>query len=102
MRNKYVKPAQNTRVHRRAEIHNRNTPKESVAELAVASLDGTPNPLDMDFSGVGESPSDLDLDDADEAAICSKPRRSHPAADTCIICGQPVFEDCACDGCQER
>jgi hypothetical protein len=85
-----------------AEIHNCKTPKETTLELAVASLDGTPNPLDMDFSGVGESPSDLDLVDAEETEICSKPRRSHPAAETCIICGQPVCEDCACDGCQER
>jgi hypothetical protein len=42
-------------------MNNPKTPTEFVVELAVAALDGNPNPLDMDMKGIGESPSDLDL-----------------------------------------
>lgn len=75
-------------------MHNFLKPRITAVELAIAALDGNPNPLDMDFSSVGESRSDLDLDDADENGICSKPRRSHPSAETCIICGQPLCDAC--------
>jgi len=33
----------------------------TAVELAIAALDGNPNPLDMDMSDIGESPTDLDL-----------------------------------------
>jgi hypothetical protein len=68
-------------------MNNRKTSTESIAELAVAALDGNPNPLDMDLSGIGESPSDLDLEGSQEA-MRSDPRRSE-----CIICGQPPCDD---------
>ena len=35
--------------------------KGSAVDLAVAALDGNPNPLDMDMKGMGNSPTDLDL-----------------------------------------
>jgi len=45
-------------------MNNRKTPKEfpvvELAVAAVAALDGSVH-SDMDFSGIGESPSDLDL-----------------------------------------
>jgi hypothetical protein len=36
-------------------------PKKSAVELAIAALDGNPNPLDMDMKNIGDSPTDLDL-----------------------------------------
>jgi len=48
-------------------------PKQSAVDLAIAALDGNPNPLDMDLSGIGESPSDLDL------TLPGKPDNRHAA-----------------------
>jgi hypothetical protein len=42
-------------------MNNPKKPTEFVVELAVAALEGNLNPLDMDATGIGESPSDLDL-----------------------------------------
>jgi hypothetical protein len=36
-------------------------PKKSAVDLAIAALDGNPNPLDMDMKNIGDSPTDLDL-----------------------------------------
>ena len=68
---------------------------QTALELALMAIEPNANPLDADMSGVGTDPTDLGLDDAEEAEICSKPRRSRPAADACIICGQPQCDDCA-------
>jgi hypothetical protein len=48
-------------------------PKKSAVDLAIAALDGNPNPLDMDMKGIGESPTDLDL------ALPGKPDNRHAA-----------------------
>jgi hypothetical protein len=44
-----------------AEIYNLKKPEKSVVELAIAALDGNPNPLDTDMRDIGDSPTDLDL-----------------------------------------
>jgi hypothetical protein len=68
---------------------------QTALELALMAIEPNANPLDADMSGVGSDPTDLDLDDAEEAEICSKPRRSRPAADACIICRQSPCDDYA-------
>ena len=85
------------------QIHTAKEPKEPAVELAVgAVLDGSTNPLDMDMRVIGESPTDLDLDDGQDVEMHLNRRCIHHTQDACIICGQPVCDDCACDGCQER
>jgi len=64
----------------------------SVVDIAVAALDGNPNPLDMPMEGIDPSPTSLDMLEGERQEMCS--RRMRPAEDTCIICGQPP-----CDGC---
>ncbi len=59
-------------------------PVESAVEMAIAAVEGCPNPspLDQDMAGIGESPSDLDL------TLPGKPDNLH-AAETCPACGRP-------------
>ena len=71
-----------------------NKPGNPDVELAIAALDGNPNPLDMAMEGIDPDPTSLDLEGSQQA-MCSSPRRPRPAEDNCIICGQPVCEDCA-------
>ena len=42
-------------------IYAAKEPKESAVELAIAALDGNPNPLDMDTRGIDPDPTSLDL-----------------------------------------
>jgi hypothetical protein len=56
-----------------SDMNNPKMPTEFVVELAVAALEGNPNPLDMDMKGIGESPSDLDL------PLPGKPDNRHAA-----------------------
>jgi len=43
-------------------MDNTQQPKETALDLAVAAiLEGNPNPMDDDMTGIGESDSDLDL-----------------------------------------
>lgn len=60
-----------------AEIHNCKTPRESVVELAIAALDGNPNPLDQDMSAVNPDRTSLDLPEEEYRDVCS--RSSRPA-----------------------
>ena len=48
-------------------------PDKSAVELAVAALDGNPNPLDMDMSGITPAPTSLDL------PLPGKPDNRHAA-----------------------
>jgi hypothetical protein len=48
-------------------------PEESAVELAVAALDGNPDPLDMDMSGIDPAPTSLDL------PLPGKPDNRHAA-----------------------
>jgi len=59
-------------------------PAESALEMAVAAVEDSPrpSPLDQDMTGIGESPSDLDL------TLPGKPDNRH-AAETCPACGRP-------------
>ena len=38
-------------------------PMRTAVELAIAALDGNPNPLDMDTRDIDPDPTSLDLDD---------------------------------------
>jgi hypothetical protein len=61
------------------------------AELAVGALE-RPDPLDLE--DVDLAPTMLGLDEAGEAEISPESRSSRPAKDGCIICGQPLCEEC--------
>ena len=53
-------------------------PKESAVELAIAALDGNPNPLDMDTRDIDPVPTSLDLDGCQQVKTCPIPRRRAP------------------------
>ena len=72
----------------------RKKPRICPVQMAVAAVVHDGGVLDLPVEGFDPSPSALDLDDADENGICSEPRRSCPAGDACIICGQPFCDDC--------
>jgi hypothetical protein len=71
-------------------MHNSQQPQNTLLEMAISALDGTPNPLDQDLS-VDPSPSSIDLPEEKCQTMCS--RRSHPTADDCLICGQPLCDE---------
>lgn len=76
-----------------------NNPKRlhtvSPAELAVGVLDGNPNPIDLDATGIDPAPTSLDLPEEEHQEMCSNPRCTHHAVDECTACGSPLCEDCA-------
>lgn len=66
-------------------IHNIKTPMRSAVDLAVAALDGSPNPLDTDMRDIDPDRTSLDL-----------PEEEHrPGADRCMHCGSKLCEECA-------
>ena len=74
----------------------RKRSKACPVELAVAAVvDGNPNPLDEDMSGIDPDRTSLDLPDGGHQETCS--RCSRPAVENCPACGSPVCGDC--DGC---
>jgi hypothetical protein len=42
-------------------MNNPKKPEKSAVELAVAALEGNPNPLDMDMRDIDPAPTSLDL-----------------------------------------
>jgi hypothetical protein len=66
--------------------------KESAVDLAIAALDGNPNPLDADMSEVDPDPTGLDLPYEEHRETCS--RCDRPAVDQCPQCGSPLCEEC--------
>jgi hypothetical protein len=68
-------------------------PRDTDMELAIAALDGNPNPVDMDMTGIDPAPTSLDLDEGEKSEMCSTPPCSRPAVDECMICGQPLREE---------
>lgn len=74
--------------------------KMSAVELAVAAVDGNASPMDLD--DLDPAPTALDPpregDDRFTGETCSNPPCTRRAVDECIICGQPLCEDCAGHG----
>jgi hypothetical protein len=60
-----------------------NKPKRSAVDLAIAALDGNPNPMDMDLTGIDPDPTSLDLDGDLRTDACPKPRRRAPGRCAC-------------------
>jgi len=50
-------------------------PMRTAVELAVAALDGNPNPLDMDTRDIDPDPTSLDLVGSQQTETCPRPRR---------------------------
>ena len=70
-------------------------PKPCPVQMAVAAVEHDGSVMDLPVEGFDPSPTALSLDDGEGTEICSKPRRSCPTVDACIICGQPPCDDCA-------
>jgi hypothetical protein len=73
-------------------IRNLKTPAISDVDLAIAALDGNPNPLDVDMSAVDPDPTSLDLPYEEHGETCSL--CSRPAVDQCPECGSPLCGNC--------
>jgi hypothetical protein len=58
---------------------------------AVAALDSSVNPMDMDMGGIDPAPTSLDLSDSQDAEMGSNTRRTRRAVDVCSECGRPVI-----------
>jgi hypothetical protein len=54
-------------------MNNSKTPTEFVVDLAVAAVEGNPNPLDMDMRDIDPAPTSLDL------TLPGKPDNRHAA-----------------------
>jgi hypothetical protein len=70
-------------------------PTEADIEMAVRTVEGIPNAMDMDLSGVDPEPTSLDIcsEGSDSVADARCSNHQH-VMDQCIICGQPLAEDC--------
>jgi hypothetical protein len=50
-------------------------PMTNDVDLAIAALDGNPNPLDMDLRYIDPAPTSLDIDFDQQDERCRKPHR---------------------------
>ena len=71
----------------------KSEPKEPAVHLAVAAVNDSGRPLDIDAGDVDTSPTALDLPKQKRRATCS--RCGRPAVDRCPQCGSPLCERCA-------
>jgi hypothetical protein len=63
-------------------------------EMAVRAVEGIPNAMDMDFSGVDPDPTSLDLAaEGDGFFEDSKYSNHQHLVDECIACRQPLAEE---------
>jgi hypothetical protein len=71
-------------------------------ELALAAIEGRPNPLDdPEMAEVNPDPTSLDLPQEDgcfTGELCSNPRCSRRAVERCARCGSPLCETCLSSG----
>ncbi len=63
----------------------RRIPVRSAVKMAIAAVEGSGHPFDLDVRGLDPSPTSLDLD-GKEAAACAHHRY------VCALCGQPYRE----------
>ena len=78
-------------------LKNRQAKRPTTAEIEMAlrAVEGIPNAMDMDLSGVDPEPTSLDIcsEGSDSVADARCSNHQH-VMDQCIICGQPLAEDC--------
>ena len=74
-------------------------PMRTAVDLAVAAVEDSGHPLDLDVGDLDTSPTVLDLPQKERRESCS--RCGRPAMDRCPECGQPHCEDCGA-GDRER
>ena len=58
-------------------------PITTAVDLAVAALDGNPNPLDMDTRDIDPDPTSLDLVGSQQTETCPRPRLRDPGVCAC-------------------
>lgn len=58
-------------------------PEETALDLAVAAVEGNPNPLDMDMKGIDPAPTSLDLVGSQQAGTSPYPRGRAPRRCAC-------------------
>ncbi len=69
-------------------------PTTAEVEMAVRAVDGIPNAMDMDFTGVDPDPTSLDIGSEGSDSVADARCSNHQhLVDQCIICGQPLAED---------
>ena len=64
-------------------------PKTCRVQLAVAAVEDSGRPLDLDVRDLDTSPTALGLDDGNETGTC--PHRRY----VCAECGRPLREGCS-------
>jgi hypothetical protein len=73
--------------------------KECPVALAIAAIEGRPNPLDdAEMAKVNPDRISLDLPEKDgrlAGKVRSGTRRSRTGMGACIVCGESPCEDCA-------
>jgi hypothetical protein len=68
-------------------------PANADIEMAVRAVEGVPNAMDMDLSGIDPEPTFLDLATAGDGLVTDERRLDHQhRAEECIVCGQPLDE----------
>src|ERR1035441_6926318 len=75
-------------------MHNCKKRKTNAVDLAVAALDGNPNPLDADMTAVDLHPGSLDLPQETYRAVSSKPRCCCRVVNVCVECGSSLCDEC--------
>ena len=72
--------------------------KEPDVDLAIAAIEGRPNPLDdPEMAKVHPDRTSLDLPPGTASVreeVCSNPRCPRPASGLCPTCGSPLCPDC--------
>jgi hypothetical protein len=73
---------------------NANKPATAEIEMAVRAVEGVPNAMDMDFSGVDPDPTSVDIAPEGNGVVTEETGSDDQhVVDECIICGQPVAEE---------
>ena len=67
-------------------VHKSKRLKKSAVDLAIAAVEGNPNPLDVEMD-IDPDPTTLGLPEEEYQEACSNPRCSRPAVGTCSECG---------------
>lgn len=69
--------------------------EQSAIEMALAAIEGRPNPLDdPELRKVSPDPTSLDMPEEEYREVHSTLRHSHSHVDACAVCGSPLWDDC--------
>jgi hypothetical protein len=72
------------------ETHTSRSQKKTAVEMAIAAVEGNPNPLDMDLESTDPAPTSLDLPEKEYQQVSTIPRGRPSALGRCRACGAPL------------